>query len=287
VTLPAAPVACPSCGGAARREDVVVEEARALCPYCRHEVDLAEPAAAAAGNRGSPAAGDLSCPRCGAVVPDVSVDLGEGLARCSHCTTVLDLSSGRFAAWYRRRLQEKERVRLPPGLRVTRSLGALTLEAPVSWEYPLGPAFLLGLLPPFGVSNLVALFVADDRIRSTVLFFDSILAAYVAFKFLHRRRFAVRDGALVVRQGGIPLPARRYPRREIEQVFVSYRPVKDEEAEKRGETKLAYDLRFLGPDGRKGTLSRWLAERDHAVFIERWIERRLGIVDRHVDGERS
>jgi len=51
------------------------------------------------------------------------------------------------------------------------------------------------------------------------------------------------------------------------------------------ERLLAFDLMALAPDGRRFRLLGPFAERDEALYLERWLERRLGIEERHVGGE--
>jgi hypothetical protein len=70
---------------------------------------------------------------------------------------------------------------------------------------------------------------------------------------------------------------------------VEYREIhREDDPEKSGlQRNLVYDLRAVRPDGGRVTLLGWLREPDHAVFLERWIERRLGIEERRVPGERA
>ena len=226
----------------------------------------------------------LLCPQCGAVAAETAVDLGNGLARCFHCRTVIDRATGGFAEGFPRVLEERDGILPPPGIRITRALGDPTLEAPVAFGYRMLPAWVLArCLLLLIVLNLIALSGAEEGLVKPVLAADALGAAFLVFKLRDRHRFAVRDETLLVDRPWFPV--RRFGRSEIDQVLLGHREVEEYAHGEEVSETYAYDLRLLDRAGRRVPLVSGLASREHAVYVSGWIERRLGIVRTHVDGE--
>jgi hypothetical protein len=103
-----------------------------------------------------------------------------------------------------------------------------------------------------------------------------------------RRRVAVVRGAILTGWGPL-LPFRRsFPGSAIEQIFVAYReilPVDRAMDTPERPRLLEYDLMAVAPGGRRFPLLRGFTDRQEALFLEGWLERRLGILDRPVEGE--
>jgi endogenous inhibitor of DNA gyrase (YacG/DUF329 family) len=294
-----AAVDCPECGGAVRREGLSVEEDRAACPFCGRELDLS---ASAAGVRGAAVAGpppeDLSCPKCGAAVTEASVEYLDALARCGHCTTVLDLSSGRNADWYRRRMEAKEGVPLPRTFRVTRRLGIVTIEW-LALRHRLGHytrlpgsggllrRVLLTAVAFLVVASVACLFVPDPALPWFAGIGWAVLALPLVPMLILRRTVAVSDGSVLVGWGPFGRWTRIVPAAELRQLFVIYRDLDFPDGVDHPAVSklLGFDLMAVGRDGDRFRLLGPFAERGEALFLERWIERRLGIPERHVDGE--
>jgi hypothetical protein len=108
------------------------------------------------------------------------------------------------------------------------------------------------------------------------------LTYYVIAGFVNRTRVAVGGGAVDVRIGPLPWPgSKRVEASDIEQIFCEMII-----ARSRGGTQFyAYCVNAVTSRSWKLTLVSGLEERDVALFLEREIEKALGITDEYVPGQ--
>lgn len=230
----------------------------------------------------------LDCARCGAGLQSNDVRADLGIATCRQCGAVLDLKG---------RLSE-----LPAPQAAAPSMPALSAkpahflvrESPgafeVSWRW-FKPS-VLGMLA-FAVlwdGFLLVWYAGAARGGAdlyTLLFPSLHIAAGVGITYsaiarlVNSTRLTIDRDALTVGHGPVPwLGGRRHPREHLSQLFVE----RTDRSGAKGRVTTAYDLCALEPSGTKRVLLKGLEHESEALWLERTLEHRLGIVPRHVAG---
>lgn len=204
-------------------------------------------------------------------------------------------SSGeREAEWYRRRRAEKDGIPLPAEFRLRDDEDGISVRFPVSIEprsFPPVPsrAALRGSLV-LTILLLLVFFLRGDPFVVVLLLMAATLVVGLPFALLRsvRRVVSVRAEGVEVAWWPLPLASRRLVSRAIVQAFVLRRgrPLEAFPGEPEGErSRGEFDLWIVRPDGSREMLVGSLRTSEHALYLERWLERRLGIEDETVAGE--
>jgi hypothetical protein len=220
---------------------------------------------------------ERTCPRCGAPLSEVSPALG--LASCAACDAVMDL--------------EQVRPAPPRGPRTPADgRGVEVVEGPVpsvSWSWR--GATLVFLVPFSAGWNALTVYglaqiVADRDVGAlpVALFLLAVGLGSVLLTvtfLVNRTILRLTPTALEIVHGPLPwLPTPAVPRDEVTQVYVTeVRPTKGQH--------VTWSLHAVGRRGHTFTLATGLDTRGQARFLEDWLEQRLGLVDRPVDGEHA
>ncbi|MCK6480745.1 MAG: hypothetical protein HUU06_06190 [Planctomycetaceae bacterium] len=224
-----------------------------------------------------------------------------GTAPCPTCGSPLRVGEDPAppCPWCESVRRGKGEIPLPPGFRVTRSLGEVTLEWPAgrhlverlrlqgvtgSPEQRVLFAFVVLLVVG---TVLFAVLPAEEFLPWVAAGWALLLLPLLLLLLPFRRRVAVVGHSLLLGWGPFPPLRRTLPAGDIDQIFVVYRAVPSGRTPDQAETELLleFDLHAVRSDGRRERLLGPLTDREEALFLERWLERRLGIFDRPVDGE--
>lgn len=214
--------------------------------------------------------------------------------------------SDREAEWYRRRRVEKDGLPLPAEFRLIDDRDSFTIRFPVSlWpgampRHPMLAVYIGGnaCIGAFAMLHYVFDALTWGWMVGVAL---ALVGIPLTAALVLRRRISVLPEGIEVAWWPFSFATRRLVHRGIRQTFVvrhgagpvSYNPgilVPDIKVDllagspdrMSGET---LDVWILRADGTRELLVASLRAAEHALFIERWIERRLGIEDASVDGE--
>jgi hypothetical protein len=230
----------------------------------------------------------LTCPDCGAAVPAEDVNIERGIGKCRACNAVIDVetalrgSDGGAGAVRRPPVPQPGSITVEDlggtGLRLTRrwfTWGVLLLTVfCVIWDGFLVFWYTMALQP--GAPWFAVVFPLI-HVTVGVLLTYSTLAMYV-----NRTVLEINDGRLTVRHGPLPWPGNRdLDVSEVEQLYCEEKTSRS----RQGNVSYTYKVCGLLKGGRRETLLDSLPQRDHALFVEQFIEKYLGIEDRPVGGE--
>jgi hypothetical protein len=230
-------------------------------------------------NQRDPAAVVLDCRRCGAQITAENIDLTTALAKCHRCHAVFGFAGQLSGS----RPPPPMDMPLPDGLTMSESGGRLRLVRRWFQAILLFPL----LFCIFWDTTLVYMYVTAataPEVDPMAFLFPLVHVAaglgltYVTLAGLLNRTI-IEAGAthLVIRHTPVPWPGNRKVRAgELQQLFC------EEQVMNRSVT---YRLNAVLGDGRKLTLVKSLPEANQALFLERALERHLGIPDRVVPGE--
>ncbi|ADO72726.1 hypothetical protein [Stigmatella aurantiaca] len=233
----------------------------------------------------------LACEVCRAPLRPEDVRLDIAVAKCHACNAVYDLS-GRKARGLTVPAQDKPRLvrakaPLPPKFRVDDD-GTRTC---VSWRwFTFGHVFLIFfciawdsfLFTWYGIA-----LSAENTPLIAVLFPVAHVAVGVGLSYytlaglVNRTKIEVSRDRLTIRHG--PLPWRgnlNVLGRRFTQLYGV-----ETVASNKGRDTFTYELIGMERSGRAVKLLTGLTEKDHVLYLEQILERRLGIEDAPVDGE--
>jgi hypothetical protein len=197
------------------------------------------------------------------------------------------------AEWYRRRRAAKDGLALPEEFRLHDDEDGIAVRFPVVVGARLRVLALGGGRRARGLgiallAILCFLAVAGEIVLLLVLAAMGLVFA-IPFLILHsaRRLVTVRAEGVEVAWWPVPIASRRLVGREIRQAFVRRRG--DAIGIFPGDPDVGaapeFDLWIVRPDGSQEILVGSLSSPEHAIYLERWLERRLGIPDDPVSGE--
>jgi hypothetical protein len=179
-------------------------------------------------------------------------------------------------------VHSREAIEKPAAVECTRSLGTLTLR----WRWTNGAApAAIAAGAFFGVIAF-----AVSREPSLAMIMAAPLWYWGLAQWLNSTRITVSDGMVRARTGPIPTHRRVELRRaDIVQLYASAeitRAPEDDTGHGGSTTKYYYLTAVLaGPDRRRVKLVKSMPTPDLALFLERELERELGIVDAPVAEE--
>ena len=203
------------------------------------------------------------------------------------------------AEWYRRRRAAKADLPLPADFRVLDDEETgIELRVPVAlWPLPttLRARLALGFVLFLVVTTALDV-LSPVRPPLRLLFLVSATLSSLPVLALASIRRVVAVRAAGVEVGWWPLSpisplSRRLVSREIRQVFVQrFEPAPDLRSGPwalmtRDEPQPGFEVWILRPDGRRERLVGAIDNAEHALYLEGWLERRLGIPDEPVAGE--
>ncbi len=220
----------------------------------------------------------LTCPQCGAAFAPGNVNLALGLASCEACGSVHDLS--------KRRGENAAVVRTPAD-----PAGITVVEGPspsVSWSWRTAAVLFLILWCTIWDGILLVMFTTSLASGDyEILLFGSIHALVgvgvtwlTVASLVNRTTIALSADELTVEHGPVPWWGNRaVARGEIAQIYVT---------EVRGNKgSRTYSLFAEVERGHRVPLASGIASVGRARFLEDWLEQRLGLADRPVDGEHA
>ncbi len=227
---------------------------------------------------------DITCKRCGELIPADDVNLQTMAAKCRSCNAVFSIADQiePAAGWSPRASLD---VPLPERFQVEHPAGALRISwrwfTPVSIFLIIFAAFWNGFLCIW-ISAALAAGAGDFALFASLHVLVGIGVAYAALaQILNRTTVDASFGALTVRHG--PLPAARnveLSRETIRQLYGVERVRRS-----RRSTSVTYELQAIKADGGSVAVVKGLETPEQALFLEQELERFLGIKDEAVRGE--
>ncbi|MBX2880160.1 MAG: hypothetical protein KTR32_09530 [Granulosicoccus sp.] len=228
----------------------------------------------------------LICRNCGAGLEAERIDTSLGVVTCSHCGSLHEIpnelpadSPGTKADTPYVKPAPKD-VALPSRFNVQRAANSME----VSW--PAGGLFH-GL-----VLSLIAAGFAHVALNSGMLFLLAGSAGILYFALVrafNKHRIRVDSARLQVTQGPFPWPgSRKLDASDIEQLYATEhetRTTNENRDNLRNRVRKYYKLTANTRNNERITILGGLGDPHQALWLEREIERLLGIVDRQVAGE--
>ncbi len=221
------------------------------------------------------------CSTCGGPIGAQDVDRSLGVATCPHCTTVTELRGRASVAVPPSR---GELVPLPERFLVSEEPGALRIQ----WRWFRPSALFLVGFCVFWDGFLVVWYAGAFASGSTVMALFPLLhvAAGVTISYvtlatlLNRTVVEARPRELSIVHGPIPWKGALLLREDVAQLYV-------EENVSRGKngTTVTWGLSAVLRSGKRQKLLTGLEEKAQALYLERALEARFGIVDQPVTGE--
>ncbi|MCC6360715.1 MAG: hypothetical protein IT450_18410 [Phycisphaerales bacterium] len=233
----------------------------------------------------------MYCRRCGKVIPSINVNVQALIAKCDDCGEVFSfegVEEKRPARKHGRRppVARPESVTIeefPDGPRIVRRwfrLYVLGLAAfAVFWD---------GFLVNWYWMALSGGFHGEHGTGWTPILFPLLhvrvgvgLTYFVIASIFNRTIVRADRGGLAITHGPIPWRSPRpLDRSEIMRIYCQ-----DHFSQNRRGGTLSYGVHAIDRSGRRVKLLSGLSDKDEAMFIERWIEERLGLPDDPVEGE--
>jgi hypothetical protein len=232
---------------------------------------------------------EIRCEQCREPVPADDINLDTVLAKCRKCNAVFDFSRqvGRSTPTPAKARRDKGEIPLPPGLRVDDDGRTVTIVKP--WSRTLGCFFLAFAALWNGITWTAAIFAFSSKepwyTRAFLLPFllVGLGTAYGALVGLLNRTVIRVDGErLTVTMKPIPsFGNRAFDLGALDQLWVT-----EYEAYRSNDIpQYRFSLEVLLKDGTKKRLAGGFEEADQALSLEGLLEKRLGIVDRPMEGE--
>lgn len=222
------------------------------------------------------------CPECGREIPDSSADMEAMSAKCFSCGSTISFAEGVDEA-ERRALGIDKRVRMPDSMIVTESAEELRIVKPWFTEKWI-PVLALCCIWDFGVclawhevltSSVPLSHLSIPVIQSAI----GLVATIVVVQFcVNRTHIVANASGLAAYSGPITLDRPKHIAiDEIDQIYCR--------AEWPESKCGRFEVIAVSTDGKCVSIARGLTEIEHARFIERRLETRMGIPDRWIPGE--
>lgn len=227
---------------------------------------------------------DITCKRCGALIPADDVDLQAMAAKCRSCNAVFSIADQLAPAegWAPHARLD---VPLPERFTVDHPGGALR----IGWRWYTPAAIFLAVFALFWngficvwVSMALAGGAGGFALFATLHIAVGIFMAYLALTmFVNRSQVDVSYGTLSVRHGPLPWPGNlELPRETIRQLYCVERVSRS----RRG-ASVTYELQAVRADETAAPVLKGLQSAEQVLYLEQEIERFLGIRDEPVRGE--
>ncbi len=228
---------------------------------------------------------DITCKRCGALIPAADVGLQHMVAKCRSCDAVFSIAE-QFALTAEPTPIARLDMPLPRRFSVEQLDGTLRIRW--RWFTPRNIPKLVATLLINGMvwTLLVAGTAEEGNLSAALCFMPWVIAGLCAGYFaladiLNTTRVEASLSGMIVRHG--PIPASRglsIPRNSLRQLYC----VERERRSAQG-TPVSYDLQAIKADGSSTALIKGLPSAEQALYLEQEIERCMGITDELVRSE--
>ncbi len=228
----------------------------------------------------------LRCGACGGNFESGEAASRSGLARCTYCGVITELSAPRGREATEAKPVERPEVPLPLGWDLARDGDALRL----TWRWRSGKAVAFAVLAFLGLAWGAGFVAWGAAKRESLILlagiFNSVGAlgfSYYALAMLcNRSAVAASVRGLVVHHGPVPwLGNLARETKDIEQLYTRERV----QHLKEGGIQRTYEVLALLRGGKQVKVLSGLEEVGQALFVEQRLEKHLGIADRRVPGE--
>jgi hypothetical protein len=227
---------------------------------------------------------DITCKRCGAIIPADDINLQTMVAKCRSCNAVFSIAEQipQADSWA---APARLDVPLPERFTVEHPVGGLR----ISWRWFTPVAIFLAVFAVFWNSFVCAwmgMAIAGGA-GAFALFgtFHALVGLGIAYgavtMFVNSTKVEASYGSLSVRHG--PLPAfgnKDLARDAIRQLYCVERV-----RSLRHSSSVSYELQAIKADGSSVGLLKGIQNAEQALYLEQELERFLGIKDEAVRGE--
>lgn len=229
----------------------------------------------------------FKCPSCASAIQEADLDLTRGLAKCSYCGSVMNLTAS-FGGGSREGQGRREPVALPKRMTFAKTLHGIEITRSwythVVWGLVIFCLFWDGFLVFWYATAF-----ATDAPTPALLFplihvtVGLFLSYYVVASFVNTTRVAVERGMVRISHGPVPWPGgRELAGMNLRQLFC-----KEHISRSKNGVTVTYQLWALHEDGSTKTKLLANMELEQALFFEQELEKALGIQDRPQPGEVS
>ena len=240
---------------------------------------------------------DITCTRCGVLIPTDDVNLQHMIARCRSCNAVFRIADQVMPADTSAPTARSE-VSRPESFSVEYSGGALRISW--RWYKPISILLAVVAVALFGFSRfwMMELSAVVPMVLAFVMTYMTLTA------FVNTTWVEASSQTLSVRSGPLPtltnlsflrpytqlygpLPASgnlSLPRDSIRQLYCVERCDRFGNSSHRG-TIISYELQAIKADGSPITVIKNLRNTEQALYLEQQLERFLGIKDAPVRGD--
>lgn len=227
---------------------------------------------------------DITCKRCGALIPADDVNLTTLAARCRSCNAVFSIAD-QLGVGEGFTPGPRLDVPLPERFSVEHPGGALR----VSWRWFTPVAIFLAVFALFWngficfwVAGSIASGAGAFALFATLHVLAGVVLAYTALaQFLNTSSVEASYGMITVRHGPLPWPGNQQLSRDaIRQLYCVERMRRT-----RNGQSVTYELQAVKADGASAAVVKGLTSAEQALFLEQELERFLGIRDEPVRGE--
>ena len=222
----------------------------------------------------------MKCDACSAALEPKDVDRERGLARCSFCGTLMDVSRRTVPGGI-----ERPEVPLPEKFTVARTPEGLQ----ISWRWFTPAALVLAFFCVVWDGFLVfwyAVAVKQGAPVAMVLFplihvaVGLGLTYFTLATFVNSTTVTVGKGKVAIRHAPLPWAGNRVlGRADVKQLFCAERVNRG-----RNGVSVTYSVESVQASGRRLPILKGL-EKDQALYLEQALEKALGLEDRPVAGE--
>jgi len=226
----------------------------------------------------------LKCPSCSSAIREPDIDLSRGLAKCSYCGSVMNLTAsfGGSAQGGGKR----EPGALPKRMTFEKTLHGIEITrswfTPVVWALVFFCVIWDGFLVVWyamaftaGAPMIAKLFPV---IHVTV---GLVLSYYAVASFVNKTHVTLERGILRIAHRPLPWPgARELAGMSLRQLFC-----KEHISRGKNGVTVTYELWALHDDGSTKTKLAAGMELEQALYLEQELEKALGIQDRPQPGE--
>lgn len=227
----------------------------------------------------------FKCPSCSSAIQEADIDLARGLAKCSYCGSVMNLTAS-FGGGSGEGRGRREPVALPKRMTFQKTLHGIEITR--SWFTPVvwGLVFFCVIWDGFLVFWYTMAFTAGAPMIAKLfpLIHVSVgvfLTYFVVASFVNTTRVSVERGMLRISHKPLPWPgAREMAGMNLRQLYC-----KEHISRSKNGVSVTYQLWALHDDGSTKTKLLGSLEIEQALYLEQELEKALGIQDRPHPGE--